>query len=478
VILGVLVACGGPPAQGTDSTPPDDTSEPPTTDSTVEDGAWAHVVGAPADALGNAVDAGFDLDGDGDRDDLLAAAYLGNRVCALFGPLPEARTVLDDAGASCVVGETDMDYAGYGSTALDDATGDGFADVAVGSIGNGDAGANAGKVYVVDGPLPVGTSALADVAFATWRGETPGDYAGIAIGAAGDLTGDGTADLLVGASGFDGDGGGGGRAYVIPGPIGPGAFALAEAWTTVTGLGGKAPPPHGAFGTGDFVGDALSGTGDFDGDGVHDLALGASGDGTAGVSAGKAAVFFGPVDAGAFLVTDADVTLLGAVAAAYTGSPLRDVPDLTGDGRDDLLVSADNQDAGVVYVVSPATGQTSVTEASARFEGAETGDQFGYALSDAADVDGDGALDLAIAAPYAADTGAVWFFHGPFDAGRIATDTAVVWRGLAKGDGFGSSVDVARDLDGDGDGDVVVGARNSHDNGGFSGTLTLFDLAP
>ncbi|HNH49428.1 MAG TPA: hypothetical protein PKY30_20440, partial [Myxococcota bacterium] len=334
-----------------------------------------------------------------------------------------------------------------------DLTGDGAGDLVVSSIGNAEAGANAGKVYLIPGPLPPGSHSLAGVFTTAWRGENASDYAGINVGPAGDLTGDGQSDLLIGASGFDGADGGGGRLYVVAGPFTEGTFSLANAYASVTGLGlppAGPPPPHGSYGVGDFVGDAQAGAVDLDGDGVQDLALGGHGDRTVGLNAGKVAIFFGPLPGGAVSITDADITLFGEAEESYTGSPLRGSADLTGDGLDDIIASADTLGAGVVYILSPRMGQTSVSEAYGRLEGEEAGDLFGYALSSTVDLDGDGSLDLGISAPASARkdgvSGAFWWFSGPFSPGVTSSATGHLFESTAISESFGSALDVAGDL--------------------------------
>lgn len=468
--ISTLTGCALAPApdDGTGAADTGDTGAPAVS-------AYATITGAPADALGNAVVALPDATGDG-QPDLLAAAYLGNRACLLPGPLPPGDHPLDRLRLACLSGTADSDYAGYGIGA-GDIDQDGISDLLIGAIGDSRSGVNAGRTYLVLGPLSPGDATLDQAAAAAWDGETASDYAGIGVAFAGDLTGDGLPDLLIGATGFDAEGGGGGRAYLRSGDsagLSPGP--LAASYATVTGLRPPAPP-HAAFGTGDFVGGALDGARDLDGDGLPDLAVGAPGDQTHGVNAGKVAVFFGPIPPAALLISDADATLSGAAPDAYAGSPLRGSPDLTGDGIDDLLVSAEGAGPGAVYVASPAPGAALLDDSPIRLVGDQDGDITGYAIARSADLDGDGALDLAVSATaadgLAADSGAVLVRLGPLTPGTDTADLRLP--GAAFADSFGSGLDAA-DLSGDGAPDLIVGALSSDAGGGFSGALYLLPL--
>lgn len=494
MILALLAACaGGPDTGGTDTEDTADTGAPDT-DALPDDGTWAVLGGASVDGLGNALVAA-DLDGD-TQGDLLVAAYLGNRVCLVRGPVAPGLQAVDTAGA-CLPGEADQDYAGYGIAAVGDLDGDGIPEAAVGSIGFGPKELPyQGKVYVLPGTWAASGTPLDEAATATLLGETAGDYAGLAIAPGEDLSGDGVPDLVVGASGFDGEaaaGAGGGRAYVVAGPL-VGEASLADAWASFTGLGAAPkgppdsapdgapdgtpglPPPHGSFGVGDFVGDALAGPGDFDGDGASDLALGASGDATLGANTGKAVVWFGPLAPGAGGVLDADVTLTGPAANAYAGSPLQAIPDLDGDGRDELLVSGDGYGAGVVWILSPgASGTFALADAPIRIEGLDPDDTFGAAVA-VGELDGDGLLDLLVGAPTGATNGvAAGRAHpvlGGLDPG-VHPLGDVVFAGGALGDNYGRAVAIG-DLDADGRADLAIGAPASDVDGkSFSGGVWI-----
>src|SRR6185312_3533644 len=103
--------------------------------------------------------------------------------------------------------------------------GDGFDDIMIGTYGNDAGGADAGAAYVIFGhasgfgTVDLGTPPAASQGFKI-QGDADHDYAGLAVSAAGDVNGDGIADIIVAAPFNDGGGNAAGAAYVIYGKAG------------------------------------------------------------------------------------------------------------------------------------------------------------------------------------------------------------------------------------------------------------------
>jgi len=158
------------------------------------------------DLAGYAVAIADDLDGDG-LDELLIDAYSsdeavqdGGQVYLLFGKtagwIHDAD--LGDADASFIGQEVGI---GIQSVAgLGDMNGDGWGDFAIGSMLSSEDALGGGQTYVVLGK-PTGW--LLDTYLGTtdgaFIGSIPYQYSGNPIGGAGDVNGDGLADLLIGA---------------------------------------------------------------------------------------------------------------------------------------------------------------------------------------------------------------------------------------------------------------------------------------
>jgi len=217
---------------------------------------------------------------------------------------------------------------------------------------------------------------------------------------------------------------------------------------------------------GDRAGENTVGGHDLDGDGLDDLVLGASSSSRGGPSSGAIYVIEGPIG-GVDDLASADAVLEGAQAGDAAGFAVSVLGDLDDDGHLDLAIGAplrgDGQYLGVVHVVlGPFSGQSSLAGADGHFSSdRELG--LGVSLTGPGDLDADGHVDVALAAPLASSTdgglalvGGVGVFYGPLSLGSMDFGEADVW---LQGDGEGATAGASLtggDLDGDGFGDLLV----------------------
>src|SRR5262245_30941544 len=314
------------------------------------------------------------------------------------------------------------------------------------------------------------------------------ELAGSSVASAGDVNGDGFADVIVGAPGkpisFYTDY----AAYVIFGR----GYEDTPGDTHFSG--GDLHPPDGfriifpgALGgyDGPEGGFAVSSAGDFNGDGFGDLMVSAPGYSLVGaVEKGATFIVFGKaggftdVNLGALASSDW-IRIEGAAADDYSGRSIATLGDINGDGFDDVLIGSPNADAngrwssGISYVIygnaSGANIDLANFDASRGFR--IIGDEFasaGRSVSAAGDVNGDGITDLLIGAPYDDGGGAAYLVFGSssgadVDLANLGPSQGVRLGGEVSESGF--SVASAGDINGDGLADLVVGAPRANPHG-------------
>ena len=223
-------------------------------------------------------------------------------------------------------------------------------------------------------------------------------------------------------------------------------------------------------GTSDQFGSSVSGAGDVNGDGFDDLIVGASGDDNISGNSGSARVFSG-ADGSVLYTFDGDA-FLDRFGASVSGAG-----DVNGDGFDDVIVGVSKDDDNRPCCQSGAVGSARVfsgVDGSVlyTFEGDSLGDRFGFSVSGAGDVNGDGFADLVVGALGDSNNGPASGSAQVFSG----VDGSVLYNfdGDSEFDHFGNSVSGAGDVNGDGFADLIVGAIGDDNNATNNGSAQVF----
>ncbi|MEZ4406982.1 MAG: FG-GAP-like repeat-containing protein [Polyangiales bacterium] len=303
------------------------------------------VSAAPGTSVASAWGSFVDANADGYAD--LAAAQPGvNQVRYYRG------------GTSFVLATTLSGTTGYGASvdAAGDVNGDGLGDLIVGNP-------TANQAFVYYGTASTGLTTTIGATLTPPPG-TPVTRFGAAVTTAGDVNGDGFADLIVGAPGSN-------RAFLFmgsaTGPVSPGTPLV----------------PTGASSN---FGVSVATLGDINADGYDDIAVGTDGGETVYLWRGSATG-----------LSSTPTLLTAPSGASGFGRAVSGAGDVNGDGYPDVLVGA--YGSGQVFVYhSGASGVSNTPTTTLSVSGAL---QLGFSVDGAADVNGDGYNDIVAGSPLA-----------------------------------------------------------------------------
>lgn len=416
-------------------------------------------------------------------------------ACTLPSPSAQVGTVLSERKISALEGGfagglDPADHFGQALAALGDLDGNGVGDLAVGASSDDDGGTSKGAVWILFLNAD-GTVASQQKISATQGGLVSplqfGENFGLALAALGDQNGDGVGDLAVG--GF--------RDALWILFLNPDGTVAAEQ-KIAEGTGGFG----GNLDESDNFGLAVAALGDLDGNGFGDLAAGTPGDDDGG---------FGGTDRGAVWIlflgpggSVIDERKISSTAGGFGGVlqqgdgfgiALSGLGDHDGDGVPDLAVGArldedGGNDQGAVWILflepdGTVASEQKISALAGGFGGTlEPTDLFGSSLAVLGDLDRDGIGDLAVGAfgdEEAGTDGAVWILFLEPD-GTVASEQKIsqVEGGFGGDldalDFFGSAVAALPDLNGDGVGELAVGASWDDDGGTDKGALWLLFL--
>ncbi len=480
----------------------------------------------PNAMMGFAVAGAGDVDGDGFSDVMAGARFYSNGQALEGAAFVFKGSVNGLATANPTIIESNQVDArlGHALSSAGDVNGDGFSDIALGAYQYDKGSSNEGVVMIHYGSA----NGINTVPVLTLESDQTEAQFGISVACAGDVNADGFADLIVGARYYDKGQVNEGAAFIYQGsqnglnatPVSILESNQGDAWLgsavapagDVNGDGfsdvlvGSYTFDHGQTDEGSvFVwhgrpiatngysqelngfqnscqfGHSVANAGDVNGDGFSDIIIGAYEYNSGQPNSGAAYIYYGSlqgIDLNTFTKIE---NVPGSHMLGYSVSSAGDV---NGDGFGDVVigdisyfVSWDAQkgliEGGALVYYGSSQGLN--TDTFSVLKNNQTESSFGWTVSSAGDVNGDGFDDVLVGDPNydkQFDEGAVVIYHGSQQG--VSTTAAITLEGNQQGEEFGLSLGCAGDVNADGFDDIIVGVP-FHSNGqGSEGAALIF----
>ncbi|WP_353717488.1 FG-GAP-like repeat-containing protein [Dyadobacter sp. 676] len=401
--------------------------------------------------LGSAVAPAGDVNGDG-FSDVLVGSYAFDH-----GQTDEGSVFVWYGGSKDIenipvileLNQTDS-FFGRSISDAGDVNADGFSDIVVGSPGFDNGQSNEGAAFVYYGSK----SGLQLASVKQLEINQADAFMGCSVSSAGDANADGYGDIIVGIQRYGSNQSYQGAAMIYYG--------------SKNGVSIDKPTLLESNYFGMQLSTSVSKAGDVNGDGYGEVLLGQCRHDL--LQQGRAIVYFGGAEG---ISPSSNTTLQINNTSALFGDAVSNAGDVNNDGFDDILVGAPNYNSnGAAFLYYGAASGLSAQQPVTISGSGNTGSS----VSSAGDINGDGFGEVLIGAPFyihpSGQTGAALIFFGSGNGLNVNNPT--ILKGENANSNFGFSVSSAGDINGDGYSDVSVGSPGEFNGNAMAGAVYLY----